>query len=485
MKRFSYFVMGLISAAAFTFTSCSSSDDINGGNKNELVDGVYMTLTVSGPNANNKAKTRTDGTEKDNGTKTESKITEGTLYIYKGTTCVFKRTLTKEDWKTAPTETASGETRPIKVSVNTVNTEDTYNVYFMANKTDVADPLEADAKFAASSTGGADYAKDNTFVMFNQNDKSNPAAHSTVTFKTENQSESNPAKATEIKLDRVVARIDAPTVAATVIEGSTATTNVADMISGIEYVSYATSNLNNNSFIIQNWDNNFADLVVDNSSLYKNYDAFGNKYTAAGTNLFTTNTATAKSYAFENTTTEATKATALYFSIKGNLTETAKANADFSDGTFYRYDGKIYTKIADIYDDAKKGIVANPFNVNGNTLEATEVVNSLKKEDGTLIDEGETLANFRKKYKIQIFRAGIMYYRWAITDSYYKPNTTPAATYSVLRNSIYRLNVKQVSEIGKDVPNGPEPADVNPNYYMTVTVTVNPWILNAQDITLK
>lgn len=483
MKRFSYFVMGLISAATFTLTSCSSSDDINGGNKNELVDGVYMTLTVSGPNANNKAKTRTDGTEKENGTETESKITEGTLYIYKGTTCVFKRTLTKDDWKTAPTETASGETRPIKVSVNTVNTEDTYNVYFMANKTDVADPLEADAKFAASSTGGADYATDNTFVMFNQNDKSNPAAHSTVKFKTENQSESNPAKASEIKLDRVVARIDAPTVSATAIEGSTATTNVAETISGIEYVSYATSNLNNNSFIIQNWNNNFADLVVDNSSLYKNYDAFGSTYTA-NTDLFTTNAATAKTYAFENTTTDATKATALYFSIKGNLTDAAKNGADFNDGTFYRYDGKIYTKIADIYADAEKGIVANPFNVNGNTPEAANVVKSLKKEDGTLIDEGETLANFRETHKIQIFRAGIMYYRWAITDSYYKTNTDPT-TYSVLRNSIYRLNVKQVSEIGKDVPNGPEPADVNPNYYMTVTVTVNPWILNTQNITLK
>ena len=82
-----------------------------------------------------------------------------------------------------------------------------------------------------------------------------------------------------------------------------------------------------------------------------------------------------------------------------------------------------------------------------------------------------------------------MYYRWAISDNVYKafnPNEE-TNTYSVLRNSIYRLSVTKVNEIGKDVPNGPEPDDPNknPNFYMNVSVSINPWVLNAQPIELK
>lgn len=99
------------------------------------------------------------------------------------------------------------------------------------------------------------------------------------------------------------------------------------------------------------------------------------------------------------------------------------------------------------------------------------------------------LAQFRQNYKIEVYRQGVMYYRWAISDNAYKPfiASETTHTYSVLRNSIYRLKVTKVSEIGKDVPNGPEPDDPvkNPNFYMNVTVSINPWVLNAQPIELK
>lgn len=484
MKKMNYFMMSMLATAALTMSSCSSDNDVtNGGNQLEVVDGVYMTLKVAGPSAdsNTSAKTRTDGPETDNGTPEESAITNGTLYIYDGSNCIFKRVLTEADWASAPTETTAGQTNPIKISVNTVTTNHTYYVYFMANKNDVENPLATDAKFIASTTGGSEYANDNRFVMFNENDGKISANHSTVMFEEGNQSASNPATAKEIKLDRVVARIDAPEVKTDLIQPTTttATTNIAANIESINYDAYAVSNMNNNSYIIQNWENNFADLVVDNSSLYQAYNTFGNLYTANGLTQFTTEAKTPKTYVFENTTTNTNEATALYFSIKANLKTDAQVNADFSDGTFYRYDNKIYTRIADIYTDAENGIVANPFNENGTTPAAADVVASLKKTDGTLIDEGITLAEFREKFHIQVYRAGIMYYRWAITDNTYKSNTA----YSVLRNSIYHLNVTKIAEIGKDVPNGPD--NVDPNYYMTVEIQVNPWILNSQDITLQ
>ena len=88
---------------------------------------------------------------------------------------------------------------------------------------------------------------------------------------------------------------------------------------------------------------------------------------------------------------------------------------------------------------------------------------------------------FRNKNKIEVFRAGSMYYYYPIQDNTYQT----ATTFSVLRNSIYQLKVTKISEVGKDIPNGPTPDENNPNYYMTVKVQVNPWILNTKDIELK
>lgn len=156
------------------------------------------------------------------------------------------------------------------------------------------------------------------------------------------------------------------------------------------------------------------------------------------------------------------------------MTESAKANADFADGTFYRYDGKLYTRIADLMADEE---VSNPFG----ELTAAEVVNNIKDANGKLIEEGEKLTNFRKANNIEVYREGKMYYCYTITDNYY----VREGYYSILRNSIYRLNVDGIYDLGKDVPNGPTPDDIQPNYYMNVTVAINPWVLNSTNIQLK
>ena len=74
-----------------------------------------------------------------------------------------------------------------------------------------------------------------------------------------------------------------------------------------------------------------------------------------------------------------------------------------------------------------------------------------------------------------------MSYCYTITDNYY----VREGYYSILRNSIYRLNVDGIYDLGKDVPNGPTPDVIQPNYYMNVTVAINPWVLNSTVIQLK
>ena len=493
MKKMNLLTMSLVSAAALSFSSCSNNDDLTGGGTQSQADGVYMTLKISGATSHG---TRTgvtaDKTTTENGNSDESTIKEGMLYIYDGNTCVFRKVITADMFKTAPTQTTAGETKPIKVAVTgAITTNKAYNVYFLANKTSVDDPIAATSIFT-STTGGKDFATAQKFVMFNQNDGTKEAAHSTVTFTDAAKSEATPAAAGEIKLDRVVARIDNPSFAETVTTVTPATDtktsiNVADVVAGITYEGYAVSNLNNNSYVKQNWDNKFETLTVKwgEPKYYLPKSDYGTLYNAAGLDNFGTES---WKYAFENTTTDVDEATAVYFKVKVTLTETANNASDFKDGTFYRYDGRLYTSIKAIYDDAATGAISNPF-TETSSITPADVVAKITGTDGKLTTIEADLAKFREDYKIEVYRQGTMYYRWAISDNAYKPFVASDAThtYSVLRNSIYRLNVTKVSEIGKDVPNGPEPDDPikNPNFYMNVTVSINPWVLNAQPIELK
>lgn len=486
--------MSLVSAAALSFSSCSSNDDLGGGaGTQSQADGVYMTLKISGATSHG---TRTgvtaDKTTTENGNTDESTITEGMMYIYDGNTCVFRKVITADMFKTAPTQTTPGVTKPIKVAVTgAIKTNKDYYVYFLANNTTINDPLADGVSFAASATGGADYAAKEHFVMFNQNDVTKAAAHSTVKFTDDNKSEANPAPADEIKLDRVVARIDNPSFAETVTtvtpaENTKTSINVAKVVAGISYEGYAVSNLNNNSYVMQNWVDKFGTLKVKwgEPKYYLPKSDYGTLYKAEGLGNFDTDS---WKYAFENTTTDVNEATAVYFKVKVALTETAMTASDFKDGTFYRYDGRLYTSIQAIFDDAATGAISNPFTETSSITPANVVAKITK--DGKLTTDETVLAKFREDYKIEVYRQGVMYYRWAISDNAYKPfvASDPTHTYSVLRNSIYRLNVTKVSEIGKDVPNGPEPDDPvkNPNFYMNVTVSINPWVLNAQPIELK
>ncbi len=485
MKKFNLFVMSLLATASFTLNSCSNDDAMSATGQQQSVDGFYMTLQVKGSaNSTGTRTTQQADPNNEDGTTEESTITNGTIYIYNGASLVFTKAITSADWSTAPTQTTTGTTKPIKVSVNSVTEGTNYNVYFLANNaTSIADPINNDALFAVSTTGGSDYATDNKFVMFNQNDKSKVAAHSKVKFVAANKSETTPAEAEPIYLDRVVARIDKPTVTATAIttnpsETATTQTKHIDYIASVSYVDYAVSNLNNHSYVMQNWTADWT-LNTAGSTYYKDYATYGTTYEAKGLDNFGT---VAKNYMFENTTNDTEKATAMYFRIKANLTDAAKTDADFEDGTFYRYDNRMYVSIQDILDDAE---VAYPFvkvNADKSTTAMTpaEVLAIIKGTDGKLIAEGTTLSNFREKYNIEVYREGNMYYRYAITDNFY----TRDGYYSILRNSIYRLTVDAIYDMGKDVPNGPTPPDVTPNYYMNVTVAINPWVLNTQTIQL-
>lgn len=478
--------MSLVSAAALSFSSCSSNDDLGGGaGTQSQVDGFYMTLAIKTPKADG---TRTSQNERTTVTATpaEAAVTNGTFYLYEGKSLIYKKVVEASDWKTEASNINNvGITKPIKIAVNGVKTGIKYKVYFLAGNQTSEDPIN-DVLPGTYTKGTSNLATANSFVMFNQNDaqRQDGGADATIEFATDNNTSDNPAKCQNIYLDRVVARIDAPVNAANFTQFSEATeekkpvTTNLNLVKSISYQNYAISNLSEKVNVMQKWESGFTKFLMAKDVTYaQDYTTFGSKYNNNDcTDLFDK---AENHYVLENTTANVEKATSMYICYKADLDLTG---ADFTDGTFYRYDNKIYTSLQQIFDDKT---VAWPF-VNADNATNMSVADALaliqNKDDKSLKDQA-ALAKVREKYGIDIYEQGNMFYRVPLKDEVYSPETAP---YSILRNSIYKLTVSGIYDLGKDVPNGPDgPDDKNKNYFMECTVTVNNWVVSNQSIDLK
>lgn len=478
--------MSLVSAAALSFSSCSSNDDLTsgGGSNQSKVESFYMTFAVQTPTSNG---TRTQQqTDKEPATALETKITSGTFYLVDQKTkeIVFTKNITASELNnTTPESPAIGTTKSkIEVPVQDVKEGVTYIVYFLANTTD-AKPWEnifapAAEKFTATNKFDAGYATDNAFVMFNQNDKNSHADKYTVEFKAANKEISDPAKVSEtIMLDRVTARIDKPTtvegitITAKYPEGATAEKKAAidaeiAKVKTVTQSNYAITNLSNKTNIMQKWNDAWAALQIPAGTehMQKSGD-LGDQWTLANYSWFAN---AEKNYVFENT--EVTPTT-MYFEYKLDLDGTKFSDTpDCTDGTFYRYNGVIYRSIAAIY----AAYADQPILFGGKTAEALK--GELKIADGKITATDAELSTFRKTNVIEVFVEGKTYYSQVITDNWLGTNT-------IQRNTVYKLNVKNIYNLGADVPNG-KPDENKPMYYLDVEVSVNPWVLSTQDVNL-
>lgn len=498
MKKMNLLVMSLVSAAALSFTSCSSNDDLAGNAGQEKVDGFYMTLTVQTPNASGTRTSVLDPTE--NATAGEAAITNGTLYLVNDKNEIaFHEDLSKLDWSGAVGEgesvTKKDGSKTYEIKVPAVEAGKTYHVYFLAGSNKPVNGMNFAATnnnfFTAKEKFASPFADKNNFAMFNQNDAQVNGNGYSVTFSKANNNNQNPAKVTytsadgnttqkdaAIKVERVVARIDAPipgtsTVLADAPADASAALKVAmkdakEKVAEIKLLNYAVSNLANKSYVMQNW--NSSALVIPSDKEGFSYiqptAAFGGNYNYKDGG-FTTTEATKKNYVFENNST--TAPTTMYFEYQIKLDGSKfTGDADFKDGTFYRYNNVIYTSFAQIIEDYKD--VTNLF---GEGKDA----GTMKTELSNAINDEDKLAKFREDYKIEVFKGGKTYYKQVIKDNHI------GYANAIQRNSIYRLTVNNIFNVGAQVPNG-EPTE-NDFYYLNVTVTVNPWVLNEDNVNLQ
>ena len=484
--------MSLVSAAALSFTSCSSNDDLAGNAGQAKVDGFYMTLTVQTPNASG---TRTVQSNEYAATVEESKITSGTFFLMDSKNkIVFSKKFEDLAWD------KSGKTQ-LEIPVENVIAGAEYKVYFLAN-TDSKDPLNSTFSFTATTATTdnkfvGDYAKANSFAMFNENDKNVDGNTYTVTFQDENKSKDKAAKVNKtIKLERITARIDQPTSGVTEItafptdadhtataEEQKAMKDAINKVDKIELTRYAISNVANTTNIMQKWDN-----TPTNPKLLIPSTATGFKYiqptTEFGTPTLFQNAGyfkaikdteghvnANKDYVFENNASS-TAATSMYFEYTVKLKD--MTNADFpKDGTFYRYNNVIYKSFADIYEAYNNvpGLFKDKSAANMKAL-----VNTAKTATTAEAIESE-LDKIRQEYDIEIFNEGKTYYKMAIKDKFIGYDN------AIQRNTVYQLNVKNVFNVGAQVPNGTP--DKTGLFYLDVEVSVNPWVLNTQDVELQ
>lgn len=493
MKKMNLLVMSLVSAAALSFSSCSNNDDLGGGaGTQSQVKGFYMTLAVQTPTSNG---TRTAQSNETTATAAESDVTSGTLYLVDANgEIAFQKDITAAEWEASkiPTNGQTGKTQ-IQIQVEKVAAGATYKVYFLANTTD-AKPWEN--IITATSEFAKPFVTDKPFAMFNQNDATVDGNGYTVVFKDENKEIKTPAEVkyknatSPIKIERIAARIDEPNPASNEIKGYVGTNateaekramaDALDKVQGLELKRYAISNLAKQSYIMQKWtDATTLTIPSGTGFTYWNPAAeFGSEKKFENADRFTAATAAFahKDYVFENNSS--TSPSTMYFEYKVTLKD--MTNADFPDGTFYRYNNVIYKSFADIFAAYKD--VAGLFKGQTAAKLVEELTEAKKVETGEGAKDVETkLADFRAKYDIEVFNEGKTYYKQVIQDQYLKVDKELIPNV-IQRNSIYQLTVNNIFNIGAQVPNGK--IDENALFYLDVTVSVNPWVLNSQDVTL-
>lgn len=517
MKKMNLLVMSLVSAAALSFSSCSSNDDLGGGagTQQSQVKGFYMTLAVQTPTSNG-TRTSINDVPKEDATAEEAAVKNGTFYLVDANgAVVFSKTLTGQDWTGAIKDQTGSQKdgrTTLQIQVENVAAGATYKVYFKAGSTnmDTVEPFTITTgtkktgvftvdgikqTFTAQNPFDKTCAGDKNFSMFNQNDATTNGNGYTVTFTDANKVETTPAKVmyneveSPIKIERVTARVDVPTSTENLLgeyptNASQALKNAIDdakkKVTKIELVRYALSNVTNKAYVMQNWNvaNNVWSLAIPTgATLSQTKDAFGEKYLLKDGG-FKALKGAKNDYIFENNMSDAT---AMYFEYKVTLDANQFKNAagelmpaDFQDGTFYRYNNVIYTSFEQImkaYED-----VTGLFEGKTAALLKTELENAKKVETTEGAKDVETkLSEFRAKYGIEVFNEGKTYYKQVIKDNQLDKNV-------IQRNTIYRLQVNKIFNVGAQVPNGE--IDKNGLFYLDVTVTVNPWVLNTQDVEL-
>ena len=500
--------------AALSLTACNSekvSEDPNPENV-----GAYLTLQLVGPEGHTLTKTTAgeDGTEA--GTDVQNKISSLKVFLCDPADHKVKATY---DVSSSQLDDIPGGVKTKQILTNA----GTFEVYVVANPpaslsvaledvlTDktIGDVTEALMK--------SDYAADNKFMMFNECNGTDDVAGSPITITAANDYD-HPATCDPINMDRLAAQIRS-TMASSVDITTISTANpffTAVALQGYKLLNGATSvNLQQkwsksvaDMGTTYPWDNMLQTPVLAEGTNAGNDAGYYNHLTnfrtvAIENGAYTTakdlyanvapyeSTAKGSIFCMENHPSSALlgNTTGLVYQFKATVTGSDdKAGA----GCFYGYSDEYFASLADL-----QASYPSVFAKTAETTAAAQLA-AAETELATAYassDKETAISDFRTKYNVKVYTDGILYYTYFIKDRNYQDGTltgTDKSYYSVMRNTIYDLNVTKLTAVGTDIPGGwtpdvDEPQDpVEPtNMYMVVEAKVNDWVLSAEDIDLK
>ena len=114
----------------------------------------------------------------------------------------------------------------------------------------------------------------------------------------------------------------------------------------------------------------------------------------------------------------------------------------------------------------------------------------LKEANCPVADDGTIKNSSFVAHDIKGYKDGVCYYQSNLIRHFNDDQSSAVmgyGRYGVVRNNIYKINITKISQPGEPtvVPDKDNPGKDDPSkVYVSFDVTINPWIVRTQDISL-
>ena len=312
----------------------------------------------------------------------------------------------------------------------------------------------------------------------------------------------------KVNVDRILAKV---------FVGTTAQSGTPDLPENVTFtdIKWQLNTTNKKTFIYRQFgqvvtakDNFVAEAAGDNSLRFNRYAQdpnFSGAFNAAdfeyveGTPTLNGTFGYADAngqYCLENTMAAASQTVqqTTSFILSGTWTPVGHHQMTFAKGdTWYSYQGWTFTvakmkaciaEAKDASKDAAQEIVGMPVGFKAALKALLKEANCPVADDGT-IKNSSFVAHDIKGYK-----DGVCYYQSNLIRHFNDDQSSAVmgyGRYGVVRNNIYKINITKISQPGEPtvVPDKDNPGKDDPSkVYVSFDVTINPWIVRTQDISL-
>ena len=200
-------------------------------------------------------------------------------------------------------------------------------------------------------------------------------------------------------------------------------------------------------------------------------------------------------YCLENTMAAASQTVqqTTSFILSGTWTPVGHHEMTFNEGdTWYIYQGWTFTvdKMKECIAEAKDASKDADLEITGMPVGFKTALKALLKEANCPVKDDGTATTSFVSHDIKGYKDGVCYYQSNLIRHFNDDQSSANmgyGRYGVVRNNIYKINITKISQPGEPtvVPDKDNPGKDDPSkVYVSFDVTINPWIVRTQDISL-